>query len=154
MRMIDRLLSGLAAIGLSLVGCSGQPSPGEVARDVGPDKDIAEADSSRDTTLPSQTRAGTFWPGMILINEAGYPEIHIPAKRDPSQAVPALVFFLEHRDAGIRRSAAQWLGAIGGEASDSIPALEKSLEDPSPAVREAAADAIKRIESAHSPNPG
>ncbi|MHB1038443.1 MAG: HEAT repeat domain-containing protein [Pirellulales bacterium] len=154
--MIDRLLSGLAIIGLSIAGCNAQPSqPNPSHKMSTSDRPSRSRPGAEKSTASDAAPSGpleaseTFWPGMVLLNEAGYPEIHIPAKREPSQAVPTLVGFLEHnKDAGIRRSAAEWLGAVGARTGQTIPALRKALDDPSADVREAAASAIQRIESA------
>jgi HEAT repeat protein len=47
--------------------------------------------------------------------------------------------------ADVRSAAAHALSAIGADANNAIPALQKALKDPSSDVREAAAQALKDI---------
>jgi HEAT repeat protein len=53
---------------------------------------------------------------------------------------------LRQRDAILRREAAVALGRIGPQAAPALPSLEQALSD-EPIVRQAAAEAIKRIRS-------
>jgi HEAT repeat protein len=46
----------------------------------------------------------------------------------------------------IRFQAAEALGKIGPRATQALPALREALSDPAPAVQQAAARAIERIE--------
>jgi HEAT repeat protein len=55
--------------------------------------------------------------------------------------------------AAVRRSAAFALGKLGGQAYDSIPRLVKTLQDPDPTVRDAAAYALGEICAALGENP-
>ena len=50
--------------------------------------------------------------------------------------------------ADARSAAAEALGAIGSDARDAIPALRKTLKDPSDLVRNSAAEALRKIQSA------
>jgi len=54
-----------------------------------------------------------------------------------------LVDLLSHEDVGLRGDTAQLLGKIGNSAA--IPALKKTLHDPDPDVREAAAEALEAL---------
>jgi HEAT repeat protein len=63
-------------------------------------------------------------------------------------AVAALTEALQEEDSDIRRAVASALGWIGPKAKQSIPALQKvAKHDPEQAVREEAAEAIKRIQA-------
>ena len=76
---------------------------------------------------------------VIAIGEIG------PSAKD---AVPALIeAFLNDEDSWIRSEAKEALGYIGPAAKEAIPALNKLLDDENPDVREAAKEAIKKIES-------
>ena len=55
-----------------------------------------------------------------------------------------LIDLLSHEDVGLRGDTAELLGKIGNPAA--IPALKKTLEDPDPDVREAAAEALEAME--------
>jgi HEAT repeat protein len=64
-------------------------------------------------------------------------------------AVPALVKALQDKEPGVRRSAAEVLGAMGLEAKDAVPALaEARRKDDVEAVRKAADEALQRIQAA------
>jgi HEAT repeat protein len=52
---------------------------------------------------------------------------------------------LRHADASVRAGAATALGALGSSARAALPALRAALDDPDAAVRDAAAQALKRI---------
>ena len=54
-----------------------------------------------------------------------------------------LIDLLSHEDVGLRGDTAELLGKIGNPAA--IPALKKSLDDPDPDVREAAAEALEAL---------
>ncbi|GMQ80133.1 MAG: hypothetical protein BMS9Abin04_077 [Planctomycetia bacterium] len=60
-------------------------------------------------------------------------------------AVPVLVKALSHERRQVRAEVAAALGDLGTFARSALPQLEKALADPDPDVREAAADAIRRI---------
>jgi len=65
---------------------------------------------------------------------------------EASEAVPYLIRALaEDRHQRTRAAAAKALGAIGPAAHEAVPALRKALEDRSPSVREAAAEALAAI---------
>ena len=52
---------------------------------------------------------------------------------------------MKNEDSLIRRISAAALGKIGSRASAAIPALTEALQDKDPAVRQAAAEALKQI---------
>jgi HEAT repeat protein len=66
---------------------------------------------------------------------------------DEQQAVRALVVALRDGDAGVRQAAAETLEAAVKHAALVLPALRRLREDPSPAVRRAAARSLARIEA-------
>jgi len=57
-----------------------------------------------------------------------------------------LLDWLEHSDATCRQMAASFLGLLGAFAKETLPALSRLLTDQDQAVRDAAQEAIKRIE--------
>gem|GEM_PF-375752 len=65
-----------------------------------------------------------------------------PGILDP--ALDDLIDLLSHEDVGLRGDTAELLGKIGNRAA--IPALKKTLDDPDPDVREAAAEALEALE--------
>jgi alkyl hydroperoxide reductase subunit AhpF len=65
-----------------------------------------------------------------------------PRILDP--ALDDLIDLLSHEDVGLRGDTAELLGKIGNPAA--IPALKRTLEDPDPDVREAAAEALEALE--------
>jgi HEAT repeat protein len=67
-------------------------------------------------------------------------------KPDPKKAIPQLLVFLRHANAEVRKQAATILGQIGPDAKESLPALSLLLQDKDQLVRDAAQEAIKRIE--------
>jgi HEAT repeat protein len=71
-----------------------------------------------------------------------------PACPEGSQkSLPCLVKGLFNPDAHIRLEAVNALQLLGGQAREAIPALKKvAADDPQPAVRLAAGEAIKRVE--------
>ena len=60
-------------------------------------------------------------------------------------AVPVLVKALDHKQASVRRLAAETLGRIKLPAQDAVPALIARLKDSSPRVRTASLEALQRI---------
>ncbi|HZN34602.1 MAG TPA: HEAT repeat domain-containing protein, partial [Pirellulaceae bacterium] len=60
-------------------------------------------------------------------------------------AVPMLAKALTNEREFVRVEAAMSLGKLGKAATSAVPALEKAQQDPSPAVRHAAAEALKLI---------
>jgi len=149
-----RQLTRFTILFVFVLGCSASPAPEEVSQKLSPDqqerpssKEPAETANICDEKCVDSENA-TSWPGMLLLNDDNQPEIHIPPKRRARDAVPTLVGFLENdKDAGIRRSAAMWLGGIGPDASAAIPSLNRALSDPSPIVRVEAARALDCIEA-------
>jgi len=63
-----------------------------------------------------------------------------------TRAVPLLTAGLQSERALARQEAAASLGEIGAPAKSAIPALKKLLNDPVPAVREAAAAALEKLD--------
>ena len=61
-------------------------------------------------------------------------------------AVPTLVGLLSHESAKLRALAAQTLGRIGSVTPEAKAALQRSLRDPSEAVRTAAKAALDRVQ--------
>ncbi len=94
---------------------------------------------------PEKTKK--IWPGMWLMGRDGEAKIHIISDRSRESCVGELLEFLKDNDPGIREDAAGWLGAIGRPAKDALPELRKLLKDADTKVRNAAEDAIKKIES-------
>ena len=66
-------------------------------------------------------------------------------KKIEARAVPLLTQALSSDRERVRVEAAMTLGDIGEAAKVSLPALEKAVQDQSPAVRAAAQEAIKKI---------
>ena len=64
------------------------------------------------------------------------------------RAVPAMVAASEHADPNLRRLFFDMLGAMGENARAAIPALERALNDADADVRDAAAEALKKIRDA------
>jgi HEAT repeat protein len=68
--------------------------------------------------------------------------------RGESESVlPVLVEALKMNEPAKRRRAATVLGQMGGSAKGAQPALSRALQDPQAEVRQAATEALKRIES-------
>jgi HEAT repeat protein len=67
--------------------------------------------------------------------------------KDPA-VVPVLAQALDDEDTFIRRDAARALGKFGPNAKEATPKLQASLTDKEPSVRKAAAESLKKIESA------
>jgi hypothetical protein len=93
-----------------------------------------------------EEKEGEYWPGMWLFDRSGKLSIHIYSNGHRASGAGGLVGCLKHEDEGIRKSAANWLKAIGPAAKDALPALRETLSDPDDGVRAAAEAAIKRIE--------
>jgi HEAT repeat protein len=65
-----------------------------------------------------------------------------------SRAIPMMIAGLSHQRVDVRVEAARALGGIGPKAADAIPALKKAeLSDDNQAVRDAAKEAIAKIET-------
>ncbi len=63
------------------------------------------------------------------------------------EAIPALRALLKSANPASRRVAARLLGQLGRLAKEALPDLSLLLQDEDPQVRDAAAEAIKRIEA-------
>lgn len=105
---------------------------GEQARDAAY-QDLVQLSNSDDQF----TRITAVWAMVRL--DPGRPEV-------AETAVPLLTEALKSEREIVRIEAASTLGELGKLASPALPALKKALEDPSPAVKEAAQAAIDRIE--------
>jgi HEAT repeat protein len=67
-------------------------------------------------------------------------------------AVPVLEGLLSDQMLGTRKDAAEYLGDLGARALRAVPLLERaSKSDPEPQVRDAAANALEKIEAARGP---
>jgi HEAT repeat protein len=65
---------------------------------------------------------------------------------DAARVVPALIEALKDKEGDVRRSAAIGLGSFGEQARDAIPALQAVLGDRDTRIREAARNAIRKID--------
>ena len=63
-------------------------------------------------------------------------------------SVPHLVNALERGDSGLRAQSARALERIAPAAKDALPALREALKDKEAYVRQAAAEAIEKIQAA------
>jgi HEAT repeat protein len=129
----DAGIRGRAAISLDQLGAAAKPAIPALA-----------------TALADKNLNVRYWCAKVL---RGFgPEA--------KEAVPALVAALRTFPGGspaldgperyypdVRSVAAEALGAIGPAAKDAVPALKEAAADKSPDVREAAAQAIRRIEA-------
>jgi HEAT repeat protein len=68
-----------------------------------------------------------------------------------AMAIPLMADVMDHPYDFIQVEAAMSLGELGPAAASAIPALEAALRDNSPAVRSAAADAIRKIKGEAAP---
>jgi HEAT repeat protein len=73
--------------------------------------------------------------------------------KDAAQVVPALIEALGDNESDIRWSAAIGLGSFGEQARDAIPALQTAQRDRDRRVREAAGNALSRIDPTRFPAP-
>jgi HEAT repeat protein len=63
------------------------------------------------------------------------------------EVLPSLIKALgDEEESYVREVAARLLGEIGPDAESAVPALEKATKDESDEVREAATEALKRIQ--------
>ena len=69
--------------------------------------------------------------------------------RAGSAAVPGLVTLLQDRSPLVREWSAYVLGQLGSDATGAIDDLEDLESDPDPLVRDAAREALRRIEDAN-----
>jgi HEAT repeat protein len=75
-------------------------------------------------------------------------------KNDPDHVVPALIEAFKDKDADVRLSAAIGLGYFGDQAKDAIPTLQVAQRDPDKRIREAAGNALSRIDPNLGPGKG
>lgn len=67
---------------------------------------------------------------------------------DAATVIPALIEALTDKEGHVRRSAAIGLGGFGERAKDAIPALQTLQRDRDVRIREAASNALTRIDPA------
>jgi uncharacterized sulfatase len=96
------------------------------------------------------SRAGGSAPYALARDPARYPLARIEAaarlaSRGDRAALPALVELLADEDSAVRYWGAVGLRALGEDGRDAIGSLRAALEDSSPSVRLAAADALWRL---------
>src|SRR5262249_1364688 len=63
----------------------------------------------------------------------------------PARVIPVLLEFMKDSRVDVRRSAAEALGNYGTNASPALAILSNALNDPELSVRDAAEDALKKI---------
>ena len=73
-------------------------------------------------------------------------EVDVLIELSAMKVTPHLLALLSHANAAVRKKAATILGEIGPDAKESLPALSLLLQDQDQSVRDAAKEAIKRIE--------
>jgi HEAT repeat protein len=131
-----------------------------------------DADMRRDVAVALDVLGGGWWqfpdgskldirpalPALLPALRDADPGVRAWAARDigdmgaaAAAAVPALRAMLRSRDAGSRGGACSALGAVGPAARAALPDLRRALDDASPAVRQAAGDAIASITAAPAP---
>lgn len=102
---------------------------------------IGEIGPSAKSAVPIIIEHLTLKPDSVyLIEPLG--EIH----SDPNLVVPILIRYLNHRWTLARQSAANGLGAFGGEAKQAVPVLVELLNDHEITVRRAASNALLEID--------
>jgi HEAT repeat protein len=67
--------------------------------------------------------------------------------KDAVWAVPTLVELLSHKTPQLRALVAQTLGRIGPPAAAAKAALERAGQDPNPAVRQSATEALEQVQA-------
>ena len=82
---------------------------------------------------------------MQLLAAAALSDIAPTSAEIAAKAVPVLIVGLADPAVQYRYEAAEALGKWGSLAASAKPALEKLLQDPQDAVRDAAAAALKKI---------
>ncbi|MBI2946272.1 MAG: HEAT repeat domain-containing protein [Verrucomicrobia bacterium] len=102
---------------------------------MGPDAQVRISPLIR---LVNDKDEGLAWAGLTLVAR--------PA-RDSPKAMRAVTQALQHESFRVRGKAAITLGQLGARAKEGIPALQAALKDEYWNVREAAAEALKKIES-------
>jgi HEAT repeat protein len=94
-------------------------------------------------------------PALLRASKADDPNDSLTAVRSAyalwkvskhKEAIPTLIEMLRKDKSGtVRSHAAMWLGFIGGDAKEAIPALTAALKDTGPWVSSSAAAALKKI---------
>ena len=82
---------------------------------------------------------------LALISAWALAKIQPASSEIAAKTVPVLIAGLTSPISQYRQGAAEALGELGSLASDAVPALQKALSDEEPAVRRAAAQAIRLI---------
>jgi HEAT repeat protein len=83
-------------------------------------------------------------PAMLEVGKMGH---------GAAWAVPTLIPLLSHESAKVRALSARTLGQIGPVAERATPALKRALGDPHDAVKDAARDALEKIQGPSSSPP-
>jgi tetratricopeptide (TPR) repeat protein len=96
-------------------------------------------------TRPDAIVAETMAVHLADKNDCMRQEARSALLRIGGPAVPVLVKALDHKQASVRRLAAETLGSIKPPAQDAVPALIARLKDSSPGVRTASLEALQRI---------
>jgi thiol-disulfide isomerase/thioredoxin len=118
------------------------PKLGPEAKGVIPS--LASILQATDLTAVLQERAERSDPRSWLLFNAA----HCLAKLDPEhpQLIPAMLLWLKSPNTFCRRGAPRVLAEIGPAAKDAIPALRQAAADSDETVRQAARQAIEKIE--------
>jgi hypothetical protein len=120
-----------------------QFNPGEIkdtrgqhSKDIIPQQEILEPSIPEDSTKPSRE---TGEETVVSTGKQEEQDDEIPFD------VALHIRELKNEDSLIRRISAAALGKIGSRARAAIPALTQALQDKDPAVRQAAAEALKQV---------
>src|SRR5262245_44994643 len=96
--------------------------------------------------LPALQQLATADDEMLKLSSVwAMLQIGVMNEEVTKMAVPMLAKALSNEREFVRVEAAMSLGKLGKAAAPAVPALEKAGQDPSPAVRHAAAEAVKLI---------
>ncbi len=86
-------------------------------------------------------------PDVDVRNSAARAIAHISTTQSHRAAVAVMIVALQDSSPHARLDAARYLGTLGGDARDAIPALREASFDDSGDVRRAATEALTRIQS-------
>ena len=135
-----------AAFGLGELGADGRPALEALARVLKTDSDF---EVRRNAAFALGEIGEPAIPVLLTMLNDKDPRIRrvvtAALVRIGFPAVPHLVQLLRHSDTTVRRNAAVILGGIGPQASDALPALEKSLQDPDKGFQWTVKQAIRKI---------
>lgn len=131
----------LAAVPLYTI--MSQFNPGEIKDTRGQhSKDIIPQQETQEPSIPVDSQKSSRETKQETVESPGQQE-------EQGDEIPFDVALhireLKNEDSLIRRISAAALGKIGSRASAAIPALTEALQDKDPAVRQAAAEALKQI---------